>query len=278
MAELEQALRDLPDDPTLAPEPLTAIEARVARRRRRRRWQGGGAVAVGAAVVLFVGIAAFVDDRPQVVSAANTGADRAPTPSLTGPGGGPPTTAAVPAPARPGDVIDTTQATPAPRRAPVPTTLGETPEPESPSPSVDPGRPEETTTVPGGEAEIGLCPLAQVGITTATEQSAYGPGEPVRGWSSLRNDSDTTCLLSPRAFFRVEDSTGRVVGQFANTADIRPTARTEPGQSISSSITWDQKDCSGAVCMQVPAGTYTLVADWTEGLRVTGTARFQIGS
>ena len=50
----------------------------------------------------------------------------------------------------------------------------------------------------------------------------------------------------------------------------------EPGKSFSSSFTWDQKNCSGSSCAQVPAGTYVVIADWTESGPYSGRSSFQI--
>lgn len=52
--------------------------------------------------------------------------------------------------------------------------------------------------------------------------------------------------------------------------------RAEPGKTFTSTFTWDQKDCAGSACAQVPAGTYTVVADWSEGGPYTGSTAFQI--
>lgn len=74
MGELEEALGRLPDDPTVAPEPLSGIVSR-AERRRRHRWQGRGAAAVVGLVALCVGITALVPESPQVVDSASRPGD-----------------------------------------------------------------------------------------------------------------------------------------------------------------------------------------------------------
>ena len=50
----------------------------------------------------------------------------------------------------------------------------------------------------------------------------------------------------------------------------------EPGKTFTSTFTWDQKDCAGPACTQVPAGTYTVTADWTESGPYKGSTTFQI--
>jgi hypothetical protein len=96
--------------------------------------------------------------------------------------------------------------------------------------------------------------------------------------STLENRSTVTCLLPSRAFFRVEDSAGRSVGLFAYTMEYRMPVQAEPGKVFTSSLSWDQKDCSGPACVQAPAGTYVVVADWTEGGPFTARGAFQIGA
>lgn len=122
------------------------------------------------------------------------------------------------------------------------------------------------------------CPTDGVWVVVATEQSSYAPGQTVRWTSTLENRSTVTCLLPSRAYFRVDDVAGKVVGSFATTADYRMPTKAEPGKVFTSSLSWDQKDCSGPACVQVPAGTYIVVADWTEGGAFTARGAFQIGA
>ena len=138
-----------------------------------------------------------------------------------------------------------------------------------PSTPASPG-PDLQSTVPA-------CPPEGVRVLVATDQSSYAPGQTVRWTSTLENRSATACLLPSRAYFRVENAAGKVVGAFATTADYRMPVKAEPGKVFTSSLGWDQKDCSGSACVQVPAGTYVVVADWTEGGSFTARGSFQIG-
>ena len=122
------------------------------------------------------------------------------------------------------------------------------------------------------------CPSDGVRVVVATEQPSYGPGQTVRWTSTLENRSAAACLLPSRAYFRVEDAAGKVVGSFATTADYRMPVKAEPGKVFTSSLSWDQKDCSGPACVQVPAGPHVVVADWTEGGSYSARGSFRIGA
>lgn len=132
-----------------------------------------------------------------------------------------------------------------------------------------------TTVPPLGDNPVS-CPAAAVNVTVATERATYSVGETVRGSSTLENRSATTCLLPTRAFFRIVDAGGRTVGSFTYTLELRLPVKAEPGRSFTSTFTWDQRDCSGASCDQVPAGTYVAVADWNESGPYGGRASFEI--
>lgn len=122
------------------------------------------------------------------------------------------------------------------------------------------------------------CPVSDVGVTVTTEKATYAPGETVSGSSTLENRSATTCLLPTRAFFRIDDSSGRSVGSFAYTTEFRVPVRAEPGKSVTSGFSWDQTDCSGPACVQVPPGAFVVVADWSEAGPYRGTTTFRIGA
>lgn len=161
-------------------------------------------------------------------------------------------------------------------RAP-PTTAEPSGNASSPVPTVPP--PASSTTAAGrasGAPPLDPCPASEVGVTVSTEKPAYGPGETVHGSSVLENRSAGACLLPTRAFFRILDGAGKDVGSFAYTTEFRIPVRAEPGKTFSSSFTWDQKDCSGSACVQVPGGTYTAVADWTESGPYSGRTTFRV--
>ena len=133
-----------------------------------------------------------------------------------------------------------------------------------------------TTVVP--VTEPAPCPSADVGVTVTTSRSTYSTGETVQGASTIENRSATVCLLPTRGFFKVLNAAGKDVGNFAYTADFRFPVKAEPGKTFTSSFTWDQRDCSGPACTPVPSGTYTVVAEWTEGGPYAGRTTFRVVS
>lgn len=130
---------------------------------------------------------------------------------------------------------------------------------------------------PTTDPSLTTCPTSHVTVTVTPGRQAYGPGERVTWSSTITNTSATTCLMSGRAFFHVEDNMGNKVGQFAHTADFQMPVKAEPGKSITNSHSWDQQDCSGSTCRQVPPGRYTVVAAWTEAAPYVGSGSFDIG-
>ena len=144
---------------------------------------------------------------------------------------------------------------------------------QSSPPLPAPTDPVVPTTV---DPSLGLCTAGQVTTTVTTEKATYALGEAVHGTATIRNHSGTPCLLPTRAFFQIEDSAGRVVSNFAYTADYRFPTRAEPGQSFASTVTWDQQSCSMPVCSPAPPGTYVAAAEWTEGARFSAQASFEI--
>lgn len=137
--------------------------------------------------------------------------------------------------------------------------------------------PPPSTPVPSSTEPAPIpCPSAVVRVTVTTAKSTYSPGETVQGSSTLENRGSVACLLPTRAFFRVVNSAGKDVSSFAYTMEFRYPVRAEPGKTFSSSFTWDQRDCSGPACAQVPAGPYTVVADWSESGPYVGRSTFQV--
>ncbi len=279
---------------------LAEVKRRGGRLRRRRR-VGFGAVAA-LALVLPVSVTAGV---------LSGGAERAVELSVAGPApaGGmaplpaPPNelaTGEVPAVAAPAEEAPTTSiaevhervasinGVPAPRSSPAS-------EPPADEPVI---RPETTTTSPSGSSSSPVRPMpppttvppatsepaaapcapSEARVTVSTEKASYGPGESVRGASTLENRSSSACLLPTRAFFRIMNAAGKDVGSFAYTLELRMPVRAEPGKVFTSTFTWDQLDCAGSACAQVPPGTYTAVADWTESGPYTGSTTFHITS
>ena len=159
-------------------------------------------------------------------------------------------------------------------RATPPTTPAETGSVRS-SPAMP--APTPTTLLPG-EPALSACPTGDVKVTVTVDKVSYAPGETVSWSSTLENRSSTTCLMSGRAFFHVEDTAGQIVGSFAYTADYMLPVKAEPGKIITNTGMWSQQDCSGPTCTQVPAGTYAVVAGWTEGGPWVGRGSFRIGA
>jgi hypothetical protein len=114
-------------------------------------------------------------------------------------------------------------------------------------------------------------------VTVTTDRSSYGPGETVRGSTTIENRSGSACLLPTRGFVRITNAAGKDVSGFAYTMEYRFPALAEPGKTFTTPFTWDQRDCSGGSCVQVPAGTYNVAADWTEGGQYFGRGSFTIG-
>ena len=151
------------------------------------------------------------------------------------------------------------------------------PAPSTTSPSGNtssPALPPTPTSAP--PASTAPCAASEARVTVSTEKAAYRPGETIRGSSTLENRSAGACLLPTRGFFKVLNAGGEVVGNFAYTADFRFPVTAEPGKTFTSTFTWEQKDCSGSACVQVPPGAYTAVADWTESGPYSGSTTFQI--
>ncbi|HEV2757955.1 MAG TPA: hypothetical protein VGV86_00175 [Acidimicrobiales bacterium] len=257
-------------------------------------------------------MATFLGRAERGVELTATGLPPSSAPAVTGDVSGPPTTAAngdaptatdattTEEPARPSGGLSPTTTVEVPSR--VPSVNGAGPPPAAPATSVlpadDPVVRPPPGSLPGGNAsaagggavtgpppgpptndpQMAPCPAADVTVSVTTEKDAYAPGETVRGSSTLANGSTTTCLLPTRAFFRVLDASGKTVGSFAYTLELRMPVKAEPGKTFTSAFVWDQKDCSGSSCLQVPAGTYTAVADWNESGPYSGRGSFRITS
>lgn len=190
-----------------------------------------------------------VDEPPTTVPGETGTATPAP------PAQEPTTTAAAPGRVGPVNEVQVTPTTRAPADDPVVRTT-------IPSPSGATGAPAgtvPTTTVPSDAPSP--CPPSEVSVTVVVERSSYAPGEPVRGTTSITNRSSTTCLLPPRESVHIEDASGKTVGSFAYTMELRPPVVAAPGRTLTGTFTWDQRTCPGP-CAQVPAGTYVAVASW----------------
>lgn len=277
---------------------LADVLRRGGRLRRRRRT----ATALAAASALIVPVIAFV--------AAGGLVHRGVSLSVAGPGTA--RSADLLAPTTIVDIADAVDPTPAVTVAPsvpattVPITFrGGTTTPETTvvvprvdvdEPVVRPTRPVATslaigansgvasspamTTPPadagGPPTTVAPCPPSEVKVTVATDKATYAPGETVRWTSTLTNTSTTTCSVSGRAFFHVEDAAGATVGSFPHTADYQLPVTAAPGRAFTSSLSWDQTNCANGPCVKVPGGTYTVVAEWTEAGPYYGRGSFRI--
>ena len=219
------------------------------------------ALAVAAVLLLGLAVAAVVGDDDGGATAISSGQTLDPTPAT--------------------DVPTTSTALPsttAPAGTRPPSTTPTTRDPSgSVSSPVQPSFP-ATTVPPATGPAPGPCPASDVRVTASTAKSSYAPGEIVQVSSTLENRGAVACLLPTRAFFRILNGAGTDVGGFATTLEFRLPVRAEPGKSFTSTVTWDQKDCSSRpACAPVPAGTYTVVADWTEGGPYSARGTFVVG-
>lgn len=105
-------------------------------------------------------------------------------------------------------------------------------------------------------------PRVRVSVTVVVERSVYAPGQTVKGSTTIRNGSSSTCLLAPREVMHIEDQTGTIVGNFAYTMEFREPVVAAPGRTLTAAFQWDQKHGAGISCVQVPAGAYVAVARW----------------
>lgn len=137
--------------------------------------------------------------------------------------------------------------------------------------------PPPAVTPPATAPGAANCPSSEVRVTVTTDKTAYAPGETVRGSTTITNRSAGACLLPTRGFVRIMNAAGRDVSGFAYTMEYRFPVLAEPGKTFTTPFTWDQRDCSGSACVQVPAGTYNVAADWTEGGQYFGRGSFTIG-
>lgn len=283
---------------------LADVVRRGGRLRRRRRTAAAlaAAVAVLIPVVAFVAAGGMTVDRPVRLTVAGPGPARqavpfVPTSVVDGPSGVDPMPAVSVAPSVPASTVPSTPLLGGATN-PEPSTVV-APRVDVDDPIVRPPRPVPTTAAlavgansgaassPALTTPIGLdggsppttvppCPLSQVKVTVATDKASYAPGETVRWTSTLTNASGTTCAVSGRAFFHVEDASGATVGSFPHTADYMLPVKAEPGRAFTSSFSWDQTNCANGPCIRVPAGTYTVVAEWTEAGPYVGKGSFGI--
>jgi hypothetical protein len=274
MTELEQALGRLPEDAALTPEPFPAILAR-AERRRRRRWQGRGLASVVAVAALAVGLNA-IPEGGRVVDTTTSPASRGDLPATGGRVSPSTSVALAPETTLSDDIVGPTPTTSVAEGRVPPTTPAADPDGSQSSPIQPP--PSDPFLPPGSDPNLSSCPPAEVVVTVTTGKPAYAVGETVTGSSILENRSSTACLVPARVRWAVQDLAGQDVSGFAYTADYALPVRAEPGQTFPGSVTWNQTNCAGPTCTQVPPGTYVLVGRWTEGGSFSAQATFTVGT
>ncbi len=118
------------------------------------------------------------------------------------------------------------------------------------------------------------CMPVDVKVTVTTEKAAYAPGERISGSATLAKVSGPDCRLelvaadgtvSTHYTARILDGAGSTVSwpgyeSFSSSSPVP----FEPQKSYTTGFTWDQKvsgesDCAVILCLQVPAGTYTVL-------------------
>lgn len=148
-----------------------------------------------------------------------------------------------------------------------------------------------STTVP---ADAPTCAPADVKVAVTTTKAFYAPGEMVSGYFTLVKDLASNCrlertdadgVLYTRSSVRYEDASGKIRAADEMTTMSSPSvpASYEPQASYTRGFVWDQrdsyqKDCTVMPCLQVPAGTYAVILDWSGGGTDAGRASIQIGS
>ena len=284
---------------------LAEVRRRGTRIRRRRRAAFG---AIGAlALVLPVSVTATV---------LNGGAERAVPLSVAGPApaGGlaaPAGDAPVPAPPNElatGDVpavattpveapapaavevherVATVNGVPVPRATPTsmvpaddpvvrpPTTLA--PPVTLNSPTARPAQSTAAGAPPTAAAALPACAAEALQIDVVPSKATFALGETARGTLFVQTYRATDCLVAMPASFRIENVvTGAVVGSVPATTEGPSPIRAD-GRMYTSTYAWDQRDCSGSACTQVPPGLYQAVAQWSDGSPYRGWGEFRIG-
>jgi hypothetical protein len=131
------------------------------------------------------------------------------------------------------------------------------------------------------------CAAADVKLSLTTDKAIYAMGETVSGSLSVEKTSESDCLLErvdsegfvyTASAIRFQNAAGRVVGSIINSSHSLSGVPAEPKKAYTQPFSWDQQDCGsdGSTCLQVPAGSYTVVGEWTEIGPFSGRASFGI--
>ena len=283
---------------------LAEVQRRGIRIRRRRRVGFG---VVGAlALVLPVSVTASVvrsgSERAVELSVAGpapAGGGEAPATGLDAPGQPPPveelaTTTTVPelppetiprqlvpettvrasvAPALPGPVppADDPVVRSPTTLPPPPTTTSSTVAPKAP------GGPVSSTLAASAPPALPACAAQSLQIDVVPSKATFALGETARGTFFVQTYKAVDCLVSMPTSFRIENvATGAVVGSVPSIYEGPNPIRAD-GKMFTTIYAWDQQDCSGPACTQVPPGLYQAVAQWADGSPYRGWGEFRIG-
>jgi len=97
----------------------------------------------------------------------------------------------------------------------------------------------------------------------STDKASYGPVEPVKVASTLRNASAAPCTYNGyivRTIF--SDDAGHSYPGESVVADSFGTVALQPGQVLSYSGTWDHRACAPPSCAALPPGPYYATVTW----------------
>ena len=121
------------------------------------------------------------------------------------------------------------------------------------------------------------CAAETLQIDVVPSKATFALGETVRGTFFVQTHGATDCLVAMPASFRIENvATGAVLGSVPSTSEV-PSPVKADGKMYTSTFSWDQRDCTGADCTQVPPALYQAVAQWPDGSPYRGWGEFRIG-
>lgn len=145
-------------------------------------------------------------------------------------------------------------------------------------PAESPNQPTALSAPSSAASPLPPCPAQALQIDVVPSKATFSLGETATGMSFVQTGWAADCLLPVPASFRIENvATGQVVGFSAAVTEHPSPLVAQPGKTYTSTFSWDQKDCSGSMCVQVPAGLYQAVVQWTDGGPYRGWGEFRVG-
>ena len=145
------------------------------------------------------------------------------------------------------------------------------------SPIESPTQSKAAGAVVASAAPPAPCAPEALQIDVVPSKATFAAGETVTGTSFVQTGRATGCLAPVPASFRIEEvATGKVVGSSASVTEHPSPLMAEAGKMYTSTFSWDQKDCSGSLCAQVPSGLYQAVVQWSGGGPYRGWGEFRI--